>query len=197
MPYPTRVSSTPTGTKSGCMSSIAALLITLGATLLPGLLTTALAKRAPLTRVALLLAFGVLVGPQAFNLFPAFLLARFELIADVTLLMAGFLLGSRLTWAELANEAHEGLGISLAAVAGTALVAWGSLMAVGMQPSTAIVLGRSANGSAGCNPGSWPPTRPSPQVQRATALHHRPRRHLGGDAVRAWARGCCVTHRLE
>ncbi|QEY31065.1 cation:proton antiporter [Synechococcus sp. RSCCF101] len=130
------------------MTAIPALLISVGAILLLGLLTTAVAERTPLPRVTLLLAFGVLIGPEALDLLPGFLLDQFELIADVTLLMVGFLLGSRLTGSGLAGEAREVVWISLTAAVMPALVVSGGLVLLRIPPPTTILLGCIAAATA-------------------------------------------------
>lgn len=72
-------------------------LLTLGGILLLGLVTSTIARRTFLPRVSLLLVFGILIGDQALNVIPPIFTDHFNLIADMTLLMVGFLLGGKLT----------------------------------------------------------------------------------------------------
>ena len=96
-------------------STIPDFLITLGAILLLGLLTDTIGRRTFLPRVTLLLLFGILIGTEVLNLIPVFFTDRFELIANVALLMVGFLLGGKLTTTNLRNEGSRILWISLTA----------------------------------------------------------------------------------
>ncbi len=59
--------------------------------MLLGLMTDYLGRRTFLPRVTLLLLFGMLIGPNAFNLLPEVITSHFELITNVALVMVGFL----------------------------------------------------------------------------------------------------------
>ena len=71
-------------------------LITLGGLLLLGLLTDAIGRKSPLPRVTLLIIFGVIIGKEGLNWIPSESYDWFPMIADMALLMVGFLLGSQL-----------------------------------------------------------------------------------------------------
>lgn len=76
------------------MDSSYQFLMTIGGILLLGLVVSNLASRTFLPRVTLLLIFGAVIGKQGFDLIPHVFEDRFEIIADMTLLMVGFLLGA-------------------------------------------------------------------------------------------------------
>jgi len=72
-------------------------LITIGCLMLLGLATDLLGKKTSLPRVSLLIIFGALIGPSILDLVPAFFLEKFQLVAQMTLIMVGFILGSKFT----------------------------------------------------------------------------------------------------
>jgi len=93
------------------MDLSAQFLLTIGGILLLGLLTSALAGRIFLPRVTLLLIFGILIGGDGLNLIQPVFTERFELIADLTLLMVGFLLGGKLTLDSVRESAGRFSGL--------------------------------------------------------------------------------------
>ena len=74
------------------MHESAQFLFTIGALLLVGLLASTVARRTMLPRVTLLLFFGIIIGHEGFNFIPQSFSDHFDLVADMTLLMVGFLL---------------------------------------------------------------------------------------------------------
>lgn len=123
-------------------------LLTIGALLLLGLMTSALAERTRLPRVTLLLLFGILIGPQVLNLIPEFFVLRFDMVADMTLLMVGFLLGGKLTRDSFSDSAREIIVISLSAAVIALLLVTGSLLLIGIEAPVAIILGCIATATA-------------------------------------------------
>lgn len=123
-------------------------LLTLGGILLLGLFTSTIARRTFLPRVSLLLVFGILIGDQVLNIIPQIFTEHFNLIADMTLLMVGFLLGGKLTRENLRGSAQEVLWISLTAAIATALIVSLGLMAFEVSIQIAIVLGCIAAATA-------------------------------------------------
>ena len=103
-------------------------LITLGGILLLSLLTHTLGKKTFLPRVTLLLIFGLIIGQSGLNLVPQVFQQNYNLIADIALLMVGFLLGGKLTRDAFKSSAKEILWISVVAAMFTstfvALVLW-------------------------------------------------------------------------
>lgn len=117
------------------------LLLTVSGMLLLGLLTSTIGRRSFLPRVTLLLLFGVLIGENGFNLIPAVFTDWFELIANVALLMVGFLLGGQLTRKSLARATGEVFWISAVAALVTAGIVAAVLVLVGAPLGLAILLG--------------------------------------------------------
>jgi Kef-type K+ transport system membrane component KefB len=129
------------------MHSTYTFLLTLGAILLVGLATDAIGRRTFLPRVTLLLLFGVVIGKQMLNLIPPVFTEQFDIIANMALLMVGFLLGGKLT-AGLKQSAHKTLWISISAAVLTILIVMTGLIAVGTSLSIAILLGCIASATA-------------------------------------------------
>lgn len=116
------------------------LLISLGFLLLLGLATDAVGRHTPLPRVTLLVLFGVIVGPSCLDLLPEGSRAWYPLIADVALLMIGFLLGEKLSWASLKDTGKEVFWISALVIIGTAAVMFAGLTAMGVRTELALLL---------------------------------------------------------
>lgn len=130
------------------MNETAEFLLALGGILLAGLATDLAGRATLLPRVTLLLIFGVLVGPELFNLIPENITNQFELIAEMTLLMVGFLLGGRLKYSQLKRDNRMLLGISTIGAIGTALFVGALLLLFGVPLPLAILLGCIASATA-------------------------------------------------
>lgn len=130
------------------MQQIAEFLFAIGIILLLGLVTDFLGKRTFLPRVTLLLIIGIIVGDEALAIIPTSVTSRFELIADMALLMIGFLLGGKLTIKSLRKESRQLLWISLSAALGTTAIVSLALVAVGVSIEIAILLGCIAAATA-------------------------------------------------
>ena len=123
-------------------------LLTLGSLFLLGLLTDFLGRKTFLPRVTLLLLFGAIIGPDVLNIIPSVFTDRFEIIADMALLMVAFLLGGKLTVSSLKKTGHKILWISItAAFVTTAIVSLG-LILIGIPQQMAIILGCIASATA-------------------------------------------------
>lgn len=130
------------------MQSAAQFLITLGSILLLGLVTDFLGKRTFLPRVTLLLIFGVIIGKNILDIIPPIFADRFDIIADMALIMIGFLLGGKLTVYAFMKSAKQLLWISIcAAIVTTVLVTIG-LILIGVSKEIAILLGCIASATA-------------------------------------------------
>lgn len=130
------------------MQPTAQFLIALGGILLLGLVTSTIGRRTFLPRVTLLLIFGVIIGKDLLDIIPSVFLDRFEIIADMALLMVGFLLGGKLTVSSLRKTADQILWISIsAAIATTTIVSLG-LIIIGVSIEIAILLGCIASATA-------------------------------------------------
>ncbi len=130
------------------MSESAQFLLTIGGIFLLGLLTNAVARHTILPRVTLLLLFGIVIGDEALGIVPAIFEERFDIIADMTLLMVGFLIGGKLTRDSLAESGSSVLWVSLAAAIVTVACVSGSLMLVAVPVDVAILLGCIAAATA-------------------------------------------------
>ena len=130
------------------MHQTAQFLFALGAILLLGRAADFLGRRTFLPRVTLLLLVGILVGDQVLGLIPAALSARFEVIANMALLMVGFLLGGQLTLRSLRGMGRQLLWISLSATLASVLMVALVLTAFGLPIEIAILLGCIAAATA-------------------------------------------------
>jgi len=119
---------------------LAVVLLTLGSFFLVGLITDIVGRRTRLPRVTLLLLFGFAAGPSAFDLLPDIREAWFPAVADMTLVMIGFLLGGTLTRARLRALGRTVFGVSVGVVAATALVTFAGLRLLGLPFELALML---------------------------------------------------------
>ncbi len=124
------------------------LLLALGGIFLVGLLLSTVAQRTFLPRATLLLLFGALIGEDLLNLVPKLLVDRFGLIAEVTLLMVGFLLGGKLTRTSLRGHTSISFSISICAALLPALVVCLGMIAMGVAVEIAMLLGCFAAATA-------------------------------------------------
>ena len=109
--------------------------------MLLGMITNTLGQRTLLPRVTLLLIFGILIGPNVFDLIPRSIFSSFDLFANVALLMIGFLVGGHLTRKLMHSIGRELLAVSLGAVIGTVTVVALCLSLLGLPVEIAIMLG--------------------------------------------------------
>ncbi len=121
--------------------SAAQFLLTIGGIILLGLITMTLGQKTFLPRVTLLLIFGMIIGKEGLDIIPVMISNQFEIVANMALLMVGFLLGGKLTKESLQHSMNEVLWISIsAAVVTTAVLAMG-LIVIGVPVEIAIILG--------------------------------------------------------
>lgn len=130
------------------MLSSSQFLVTLGGILLLGLFTNTLGRRTFLPRVTLLILFGVIIGKDLFDIIPSVFSDRFQIIADIALLMVGFLLGGKLTLRSLRKTANQVLWISISAAIFTVLIVSSGLMLAGVAKEIAIILGCISSATA-------------------------------------------------
>jgi len=130
------------------MESSAQFILTIGCILLLGLFTSSLAQRSFLPRVTLLLIFGIIIGQEGLDVIPHVFSDYFDIIADITLLMVGFLLGGKLTGESLKESAGIVFWISLCAALSTSLVVTTGLILAGLSNEIAILLGCIAAATA-------------------------------------------------
>ncbi len=130
------------------METNSQFLLVLGGILLLGLATDLLGRRTFLPRITLLLIFGVIIGKEGFDLIPTFFSDRFELIAEITLLMVGFLLGGMLTRETLQQSGRKILSISISAALITTACVTTGLLLFGTPVEIALLLGCIASATA-------------------------------------------------
>jgi Kef-type K+ transport system membrane component KefB len=123
-------------------------LLALGGIFLVGLLLSTVAHRTFLPRATLLLLFGAVIGEDLLNLVPRLLVDRFGLIAEITLLMVGFLLGGKLTKSSLRGHTGTSFSISICAAILPALVVCLGMIAMGVATEIALLLGCFAAATA-------------------------------------------------
>jgi Kef-type K+ transport system membrane component KefB len=116
-------------------------LITVGCLLLLGLAIDMLGKRTSLPRVSLLIIFGILIGPSTLNLIPNFFLDLFDLIAQMALIMVGFLMGSKLNKEHFNQNSRAIISISLCGALVTGIVVAVILLLFRVPIELAILLG--------------------------------------------------------
>lgn len=124
------------------------LFIIIGGIILSGLALSVLGRRTPLPRVTLLLLFGMVIGPHGAALIPDLFLQQFELVANIALLMVGFLLGGKLTRDSLRECMGLAFWMSLVAALVTALCVGVGLWLLGAPVPLAVVLGCIASATA-------------------------------------------------
>jgi Kef-type K+ transport system membrane component KefB len=124
------------------------IILTIGALLLVGLLASTIARRTFLPRVTLLLLFGLAIGQEGFDLIPENFIAHFSVIADITLLMVGFLLGGKLSLESLQGSAKHVLWVSFSAALFTVLVVMAGLLLLGVPADIALILACIASATA-------------------------------------------------
>ncbi len=123
-------------------------LLALGAILLIGLITSEIGRRTPLPRVTLLLVLGIVVGEQGLGIVSSAITVHFEMIATMTLLLIGFLLGGKLTFSSLRVTAKKILWISASEAVLTVVLVSTGLWAAGVDFGLALILGCIASASA-------------------------------------------------
>ena len=114
-------------------------LMTLGVLFLIGCVTDGLGRRTRLPRVTLLLLFGLVIGPSVLDLLPALEAQWFPAVADMPLVMVGFLLGEKLTIVSLRLHGRLVLWISIAVVGATTVVVMVGLLRCGIPLEIALL----------------------------------------------------------
>lgn len=130
------------------IGSNAMLLVALGSILLLGLLASYVGKHTLLPRVTLLLLLGVVIGDHGLGIIPSLLADNFDTIAQIALLMVGFLLGGKLTRDSLGGLMWTAVSISLCGAVLTALAVSLGLILFGVDTVVAIMLGCIASATA-------------------------------------------------
>lgn len=126
------------------MHDVANVLILLGGLFLISLVISPVSARLGVPRVTLLIASGVVIGPQGLALINGGERDWFPIISHITLLIIGYLLGARLTRHYLARYARGVLVSSLLITLTTTVVVALGLLALGFDATVAWVLGAIA-----------------------------------------------------
>ena len=130
------------------MNLEAEFLFTLGGILLLGLATDILGRKTFLPRVTLLLVFGVIIGRQGLDLIPENFSNYFDIVADMTLLIVGFLIGGKLAKNSGRQAITKVIIVSVIAALGTTVVVFAGLISLGVPLDIAVLLGCIASATA-------------------------------------------------
>jgi len=130
------------------MTDFSTIFFTLGGLFLLGLITDLIGRNTPLPRVSLLMLFGFLIGPSMLNLLPDIGQNWFPAVADMALVMIGFLLGGRLTRSFFRQSGRQVIWISLMDVVVTAIIVTTGLLLSGQSLIVALLLGAIAPATA-------------------------------------------------
>lgn len=126
------------------MVDVTQFFLTLGALFLVGLLTDLLGRKTFLPRVSLLMLFGFVIGPAMLDIIPELGHRWFPAVADMALVMIGFLLGGKLTLSFLKESGRQVLWISIFDVLVTATVVTIGLWLMGQPLLVALLIGSLA-----------------------------------------------------
>lgn len=116
-------------------------LISLGSLLLAGLTLSIIGQKTAFPRVTLLIGFGIFVGPEGLNFIPNLVTAQFDIIAQLALLMVGFLIGGKLTGSALKDSSSAIVSISIGASLITSIIVTSGLLLFNVPLPLAIILG--------------------------------------------------------
>lgn len=130
------------------MIDFAEFFTTLGAIFLLALLTDLVGRKTFLPRVSLLILLGVVIGPSGLDLIPLNSHSWFPAVADIALVMIGFLLGGQLTLSFLRRSGQDVLWVSLCVVLVTAIAVSAGLLISGLPLTPALLLGTIATSTA-------------------------------------------------
>ena len=122
--------------------------LTLGILFLIGLFTDLAGRHTFLPRVSLLMLFGFVVGPSVMDIIPEIGHRWFPAVADMALVMVGFLLGGQLTIPFLQKSGKHVIWISLFDLTGTATVMTLGILLLGQPLNIALLFGAIATATA-------------------------------------------------
>ncbi|MDH3608268.1 MAG: cation:proton antiporter, partial [Gammaproteobacteria bacterium] len=123
-------------------------LITIGGILLLAIAADIIGKHTFLPRVTLLLLFGIIIGKDVLDLIPDVVTNQFELLANIALLMVGFLIGGKLSRKSMKSTVSKTLWISCFAILATVCIVSIGLYLIGIELQIAILLGCIATATA-------------------------------------------------
>jgi Kef-type K+ transport system membrane component KefB len=125
----------------------AVILITLGGLFALGLVTDFVGRRTPLPRVTLLIVLGFAIGPAGLAWLPDPSTRWFPYVADIALVMVGFLLGGGLI-ESLKSQGRVIWGVALGKLLGAFAVVTLGLIILGIDVRLACLLGALAGATA-------------------------------------------------
>ena len=123
-------------------------ILTIGGLLLLGIATDALGKHTHLPRVTLLLFFGLLIGVNGLDIIPKVFIENYGIIADIALIMIGFLVGGKLTNKVLRKRGSEIITIASVVVILTAAIVALALYILGLPIELAVLFGCISSATA-------------------------------------------------
>ncbi|NJB67773.1 Kef-type K+ transport system membrane component KefB [Desulfobaculum xiamenense] len=127
------------------MPSEAIFLITLGVLFLIGLVTHYIGQHTFVPRVSALLLFGFTLGPFGFDIMPNLGESWFPRVADMALVMVGFMLGSSMNRDALILCGRRVLSFSLSVAIASSLIVCLGLYLIGVPLHLALLLGGIAS----------------------------------------------------
>ena len=127
---------------------LATLFLTLGGLFLVGLAADVLGRRTFLPRVSLLLGLGFLLGPSGLGWIEGPGERWLPIVADMALMMVGFLIGGSLSSRQLRTHGRFILVVSLAKVIGAFVVVAGGLLVLGFRLEVALLFGAISSSTA-------------------------------------------------
>ncbi|WP_144391839.1 cation:proton antiporter [Pleionea sediminis] len=126
------------------MESSSETLLTFGGLLLLAIIVEGIGRRTALPRVTLLILFGFVIGRSGIDILPDNLYGWFNIIADVALLMVGYLLGGNFTSDFLKQFGKPVLWVSIIITLLSFLLVSTGLFVLGIALVPALVLGAIA-----------------------------------------------------
>jgi len=122
-------------------SSVSTLFISLGGLLLLGLAADFIGRRTSLPRVSLLIIIGFLLGPGGLSILPHHASDWMPVVANIALLLVGFLLGGKLTRANTLENGVVVIFVSVSVVVFTLLCVIAGLVLLNVPLTVALLLG--------------------------------------------------------
>lgn len=126
------------------MEEASRILILLGSIFMVSLIVSPLSRRLNIPRVTLLIVSGIALGPYGADFINGIERSWFPIIADITLLIIGYLLGARLTRSYLERYATGVLISSLIITLTTTGIVTLGLLLLGFSLEVSLVLGALA-----------------------------------------------------
>lgn len=122
-------------------SDVSTLFVSLGGLLLIGLAADFIGRRTALPRVSLLIVMGFFLGPGGLSILPHHARDWMPVVANIALLLVGFLLGGKLTRANTLENGVVVLFVSVSVVVITSFFVTTGLLLLGIPLTLALLLG--------------------------------------------------------